>query len=54
VLYYNVIFTLPMVAITLIAAFGTSPQKVAQWKEKHIRTLHLLAGILLIAVLFMV
>ncbi|TRO61987.1 hypothetical protein E2P64_00445 [Candidatus Bathyarchaeota archaeon] len=54
VIYYNFLFTLPMITITFIAAFGTSPQKVAEWKEKHIRTLHLLAGILLIAVLFMV
>lgn len=54
VAFYNILFTLPMLAITFIAAFGTSPQKVMQWKEKHIRELHLLAGILLIAVLFMV
>ena len=54
IVYYNILFTLPMFAITFIAAFGTSPQKVVEWKEKHIRNLHLLAGILLIAVLFMV
>jgi cytochrome c biogenesis protein CcdA len=53
-IYYNLLFTLPMLLITFGASFGTSPQRVVQWKEKHIRKLHLAAGILLIAVLFMV
>jgi cytochrome c-type biogenesis protein len=52
--YYNVLFTLPMVLITLGVAFGTSPGKVMAWKDKHVRELHLLAGLLLIAVLFLV
>jgi hypothetical protein len=51
--YYNFLFTLPMTALTLLAAFGTSPQKVMQWKNDHIKTLHLVAGILLMAVLFL-
>jgi cytochrome c biogenesis protein CcdA len=53
-LYYNLIFVLPMVGITLLVAFGTSPQRVLEWKEKHIKKLHLFAGILLLAVLIMV
>ncbi len=53
-LYYNLIFILPMIAITLIVAFGTSPKKVLEWREKHVRELHLIAGILLLIVFFMV
>jgi glutaredoxin-related protein len=53
-LYYNLVFVLPMIAITLVVAFGTSPKKVLEWKEKHIRNLHLIAGLLLIGVLIYV
>ncbi len=52
-LYYNLIFVLPMIAITLIVYFGTSPEKVMEWREKHIRKLHLIAGILLLGVLIL-
>ena len=53
-IYYNILFTLPMFAITFISVFGTSPKKVMKFKEKYIRELHLIAGLLLLAVLFMV
>jgi len=53
-LYYNILFTLPMMALTVLVAFGTSPQSVMKLKERYIKELHLLAGILLIVVLFMV
>ena len=53
-IYYNFLFTLPMFALTFIAAFGTSPTKIMRWKEKHIKEMHLIAGILLLAVIFMV
>lgn len=53
-LYYNLIFVSPMIAITLIAFFGMSPQRVLEWKEKHIRKLHLISGILLLIVLILV
>lgn len=47
-LFYNVIFVLPMVAITLIIYAGISTvEKVSGWKEKNIRYLHLIAGIIL-------
>jgi len=48
--YYNLIFVSPMILITFLVAFGTSPEKVVKWKEKHIRELHLVAGILLLGV----
>jgi cytochrome c biogenesis protein CcdA len=50
-LYYNLLFIIPMVVITLIVFFGlTRVQDVSAWKEKHIRKLHLIAGILLVLV----
>ncbi|GEM_PF-1594508 len=48
--YYNLIFISPMILITLLVVFGTSPESVVKWKEKHIKELHLLAGILLLGV----
>ncbi len=52
--YYNLIFVLPMIAITLLVSYGMSPEKVMKWREKNIRKLHLIAGLLLLAVLIMV
>ena len=50
-LYYNLIFVIPMIIITLIVYFGFAKvEDVAGWKEKNIRTLHLIAGILMFLV----
>jgi len=50
-LYYNLIFVLPMIAITLIIYFGYAKvDEVTGWKDKHIRILHLVAGSLLFLV----
>lgn len=47
---YNLIFIFPMILITLIVYFGVSTtEELTQWKEKKIRYIHLIAGILLIA-----
>ena len=47
-LLYNLIFILPMIAITLIIYFGvTTVEKVAGWKERNIRKLHLVEGVIL-------
>ena len=52
-LYYNLLFILPMLIITLIVHFGfTKVEEVSGWKEKHIKQLHLIAGILLFLVGF--
>jgi len=53
-LYYNLLFVLPMIAIVLLVGWGTKPEKVMEWRNKHIKTLHLIAGVLLLAVFFMV
>lgn len=49
-LYYNLIFILPLIAIILLIYFGLSTtQKADAWKEKNIRILHLITGIIMIA-----
>lgn len=48
-LIYNLIFILPMLAITLVIYFGvTTVDKVSGWKEENIRYLHLVEGSVLI------
>lgn len=45
---YNIVFVLPMIAITLIIYLGyTTIERVGGWKEENIRWLHLTAGLLL-------
>jgi len=50
-LYYNFLFILPMILITFAIYFGiTKIDDVTQWKERNIKKLHLIAGILLFLV----
>ena len=50
-MYYNLLFVLPMLAITTIIYLGFARvQDVSGWKERNIRKLHLIAGILLFLV----
>lgn len=50
-LYYNMIFILPMLIIVLLIYFGFAKvDEVSEWKERNIRYLHLIAGILLFLV----
>jgi cytochrome c biogenesis protein CcdA len=47
-LLYNIIFVLPMLAATLIIFFGIKNiEDVKNWKDKNVRIMHLIAGILL-------
>ena len=47
-LIYNLIFIIPMISITLIIYFGlTTVDKVSGWKEKNIKYLHLVEGLIL-------
>lgn len=47
-LLYNLIFILPMLIITFIVYGGlTSVEKVGGWKDKNIKWLHLIAGIIM-------
>ena len=48
-LVYNLIFILPMIAITLLIYFSVSTvDKISGWKELNIKKLHLVEGIILI------
>lgn len=48
-LIYNLIFILPMIAITLIVYFGvSSAEKVSAWRDRNIRIIHLVAGLVLV------
>ncbi len=45
---YNLIFIIPMIAITLLIYFGLATvEKVSGWKEDNIRYLHLVEGLIL-------
>ena len=49
--YYNILFVLPMFVITALVYMSlTSVEKAAKFRENNIRKLHLIAGVLLIAV----
>jgi glutaredoxin len=49
--YYNILFVLPMLIITALVYFSfTSIDKASEFREKNIKKLHLIAGILLIIV----
>ena len=51
--YYNIIFVLPMLIIVGLIYFGFAKiQEVSGWKEMNVRKLHLIAGILLFLVGF--
>lgn len=48
-LLYNLIFILPMLGITLAIYFGfTTTEKAEEWRQKKLKILHLIAGIILV------
>jgi cytochrome c biogenesis protein CcdA len=50
-LYFNFIVVLPLIIITFIVYKGfTTAETVSLWKERNVRILHLIAGILLLGV----
>jgi len=50
-LYYNIIFVIPMLVIVGLIYLGFSRvEEVSGWKERNIKILHLIAGILLFLV----
>jgi len=47
-LLYNIIFILPMIAITFICYISfTTVENVSGWKDKNIRYLHLISGLII-------
>ncbi len=50
-LLYNAIFVLPMVAIVIAIYVGlTMVENVTEWKDKNIKYLHLIAGLIMTAI----
>jgi len=47
-LLYNLIFILPLVIVTLLFAFGLSPERADEWKTNNRRTLRLIIGLIMI------
>jgi glutaredoxin len=44
-IFYNIIFVLPMIGITILVYLGyTTVEKVSGWKEDNVKYLHLVAG----------
>ena len=49
--YYNILFLIPMMIIVGLVYYGFAKvDDVSGWKERNIRRLHLIAGILLFLV----
>ena len=46
---YNLIFILPMLAITIAVYFGMNVQKAEEKRSKNLKILHLIAGLIMIA-----
>ncbi len=53
-LFYNAIFILPMIIITLAVFNGLDPQKAEEVRQKRLRILHLIAGILMLGMGIMI
>jgi hypothetical protein len=50
-LYFNLIIIIPLIIITLIVYKGfTTAEAVSLWKDRNVRILHLIAGLLLFGV----
>jgi len=48
-LYYNLIFVSPLILLTVLIYFGyASIEKAIDWKERNLRLLHLVAGLLML------
>jgi cytochrome c biogenesis protein CcdA len=48
-LYYNLIFVLPLLIITTLIYFGLSKiENVGNWKDRNIRLFHLIGGIIMV------
>jgi cytochrome c biogenesis protein CcdA len=47
-LLYNFIFVLPMIVITFLVYRGLNPEKLEKLRQTKLRTLHLIAGVILI------
>ena len=45
---YNLVYVLPLVLVTLLVAFGLSPDRADRWRTRHKRTVRVIIGVLLV------
>jgi len=49
-LYYNLVFVSPLIILTALIYFGyASIERAIDWKERNLRLLHLIAGLMMLA-----
>jgi cytochrome c biogenesis protein CcdA len=48
-LLYNIVFVLPLVLVTLLVAYGISPEQAGKWRTGNKRALRLVIGLIMIA-----
>jgi cytochrome c biogenesis protein CcdA/thiol-disulfide isomerase/thioredoxin len=46
---YNIVFVLPLVLVTLLVAYGVSPERADRWRNENKRTVRVIIGIILVA-----
>ena len=46
---YNVVFVLPLVLVTLLVAYGISPERAERWRTKNKRTVRVIIGAIMVA-----
>ena len=46
---YNIIFVMPLVLITLLVAYGISPERADRWRTENKRAIRVIIGIILVA-----
>ena len=47
--YYNLIFILPLIAITIAVLFGTTTiEKAESWRNQHVKAMHFITGVIMI------
>ena len=53
-IFYNIIFIAPMLAIVLAIYWGLSPERAEAWRKQKLRLLHLIAGVILLVLGIMI
>jgi len=48
-LLYNIVFVLPLVLVTLLVAYGLSPERADTWRNEHKKGLRLAIGLIMVA-----
>jgi len=46
---YNLVYVLPLILITLVVAYGISPERADSMRAKYKRTVRMIIGLILVA-----